>query len=339
MLAEATPRSHFWIWTLRLLLVLMPLATGVHVLMVRFRRRARSLATSRAAAAVFVFAAIRGVAGSARGALVERNGHPEMENDQISIFPIDDANPEANVPSAAQQNEKPLQFGYYLQDLAAKVERARKNNDIPAQIRYYRAITKAAPRSPYGPRKLCEVLESSGDIDGAIVACRTATVIEGTTVGDFRRLIDVILAKPGKLSPDLQNEVYAAVDHIQKEAQLGAVPEVIRCGAALRFQDWGTLKLCSDQLGQTAPNDAKTVSFQWALAVHDRDKQKADALVDRARTLGMEPAGIQRMEATNRAMGRNALMRLVFILAILGLAVGVWRLGAKKLVTRRNANA
>ncbi len=339
MLAEATPHSRFYIWTLRLLLVLVPLATAVHVLVVRFRTRARSLATSKAAAAVFVVAAIAGLAGSARGALVERNGRPEMEDDQISIFPIDDANPEATVPSVAQQNEKPLQFGYYLQDLAAKVERAKKNNDIPAQIRYYRAITKAAPKSPYGPRKLCEVLESSGDVDGAIVACRTATVIEGTTVGDFRRLIDVILAKSGNLSQDLRNEVYAAVDHIQKEAQLGAVPEVVRCGAALRFQDWETLKVCSDRLGQTAPNDAKTVSFQWALAVHQRDRPAADALVDRARTLGMEPAGIQRMEATNRAMGGNALVRLVLILAILALVVGIWRLGAKKLVTRRDANA
>ena len=99
-----------------------------------------------------------------------------------------------------------MQFGYYLQDLAAKVERAQKNGDTAAVIRYYRAIAKAAPRSPYGPRKLCEVLQSTGDVDGAIVACRTATVIEGTTVGDFRRLIEVILAKPGSLSKELRDE-------------------------------------------------------------------------------------------------------------------------------------
>ncbi len=339
MLATATPHAHFWTWVLRLLLILVPLATAAHFFLLRSRRRARPLVTGKTATAFFVLAAVTATAGAARGALVEKNGHPEMENDQISIFPIDDTNPEASIPPVAQQNEKPLQFGYFLQDLAAKVERAKKNHDIPAQIRYYRAITKAAPNSPYGPRKLCEVLQESGDIDGAIVACRTATVIEGTTVGDFRHLIDVILSKPGNLAPDLQKEAYAAVDHIEKEAQLGSLTDVIRCDAALRFQDWQTMNLCTERLARNAPNDAKTVSFQWALAVHEHDKQKAEALVDRARSLGMEPAGIQKMEAANRAMGRTALVRLLFILAILGLAAGVWWVGGKKLLTRRNASA
>ncbi|MFL5306542.1 MAG: hypothetical protein ACJ8F1_15100 [Polyangia bacterium] len=325
MLAEAVPRPRVWVWALRVLLVLLPLVTCAHVLLGRFHTRTRRVVTRKAAAVFFVVAALSAWTGSTHGALVQRNGRPELENDQLSTFPMDDADPEAGIPSVAQQNEKPLQFGYYLQDLAAKVERAKKNNDLPAQIRYYRAITKAAPNSPYGPRKLCEVLQASGDIDGAIVACRAATAIEGTTVGDFRRLVEVILAKPGEPPQDLQNEAYAAVDHIQEEAQLGSVPEAIRCDAALRFQDWGTLKVCSDRLGHTAPNDAKTVSFQWALAVHERDKQKADALVDRARSLGMERAGIQRMEATNRALGRTGLLGLLFVLALVGLAAGVWQ--------------
>ncbi|HVT06387.1 MAG TPA: hypothetical protein VHO67_02970 [Polyangia bacterium] len=339
MLATATPHPSLWTWALRLLLLLAPLATAAHFLLLRSRRRARPLVTGKTATAFFVLAAVCATAGAARGALVEKNGHPEMENDQISIFPIDDKSPEASVPPVAQQNEKPLQFGYFLQDLAAKVERAKKNNDVPAQIRYYRAIAKAAPNSPYGPRKLCDVLQESGDIDGAIVACRTATVIEGTTVGDFRHLIDVIMSKPGKIAPDLQKEAYDAVEHIEKEAQLGALTDVIRCDAALRFEDWGTLAVCSERLAQHAPNDAKTVSFQWALAVHEHDKQKADALVDRARRLGMEPAGIQKMEATNRSIGRTALVRLLFVLAVMGLAVGVWWFGGKKLLTRRNAGA
>ena len=189
MLAAAPPHAHWWIWALRLLLIVAPIATAVHVLRFRARNRATRLVTTKAVAALLVFAAMSGLAASARAELVETDGHPALKNDQLSIFPIDDTNPEASVPPVEKQNEKPLQFGYYLQDLAAKVERAQQKGDTAAVIRYYRAIAKAAPRSPYGPRKLCEVLQSAGDIDGAIVACRTATVIEGTTVGDFRRLI------------------------------------------------------------------------------------------------------------------------------------------------------
>lgn len=338
MLATATPRAHVWLWVLRCVLILAPLATLAHFLIRRWRVRVRALLTGKTAAAVFVMTAMFTAAGSARGALMDRNGHPEMENDQISIFPIDDTNPEASIPSLAQQNEKPLQFGYFLQDLAAKVERAKKNHDIPAQIRYYRAIAKAAPGSPYGARKLCDVLQEAGDIDGAIVACRTATAIEGTTVGDFRHLIDVILSKPDPLSADLRSEAYAAIEHIEKEAQLGSLTDVIRCDAALRFQDWGTLDVCARRLGRSAPDDAKTVSFQWALAVHAHDEQKAEALVDRARQLGMEAAGLRKMEATNRAMGHTAPTRLLFVLSLIGLAAGGWWFGGKKLLTRRNAS-
>ena len=149
----------------------------------------------------------------------------------------------------------------------------------------------------------------------------------------------MILAKPGNLSNELRDEVYVAIDHVQKEAQLGAVPDLLRCDASLRFQDWPMLKTCTDRLAMVAPNDAKTVSFQWALAVHDHDKVQAEALVDRARTLRMDPAGIQKMEAANRAMSRTTLVRFLFVMAVLALLGGAWWLGAKKMVARRNANA
>lgn len=339
MFEDARPRPSAWIWTLRLLLVLAPLVTAAHAIRQRVRARPRRVAAANVVASLSVLAVACGLAAPARAALVERDGHPVLEHDQLSVFPIDDANPEATIPSIEQQNAKPLQFGYYLQDLAAKVERAEKNHDTAAVIRYYRAIAKAAPRSPYGPRKLCEALESAGDLDGAIAACRDATLIEGTTVGDFRRLADVIQAKPGKLTPALRNEVYGAIDHIQNEAQLGALPDVLRCKAALRFQDWPMLRDCSARLGRNAPNDPQSVSFQWALAVHDRDTKRAGALVDRARTLRMDPAGVQKMEATTRAMGRIGLVHLLFAGAVLALLAGAWRLGAKKLLTRRNASA
>jgi hypothetical protein len=335
MLAVAGARAPLWIWALRILLVLIPLGTLAHFWTARARvRRPRPLVAAKTLVALLVAAAISSVAGAARAALVEKDGHVEFDHGQMSAFPIDDANPEASVPTVEAQNAKPLQFGYFLQDLVAKIEKAEKEKDLPAVIRYYRAVAKASPNSPYGPRKLCDALERSGDIDGAIVACRTATVIQGTTVEDFTRLIHVILAKKGALPKERRDEVYGAIEHLQLEVALGAGIDQLRCEASLRFEDYDMLRACTGRLVQAAPNDAQTVMFQWALALHDHDKEKAAALVDRARSLHMDNAGIARMEAANRDMNRLPLGRILLGVIVIGVLGAVWQFGGKKLFAR-----
>ena len=51
------------------------------------------------------------------------------------------------------------------------------------------------------------------------------------------------------------------------------------------------------------------------------------------------PAGIQKMEAANRAMSRSTLARFLFVLAAAALLAAAWQFGAKKLLARRDASA
>jgi len=57
-----------------------------------------------------------------------------------SKFSVNDRDPESSVPGARARDASPLEFGYFLQDLLEKAERARKDNDMPAVIRFYRAV-------------------------------------------------------------------------------------------------------------------------------------------------------------------------------------------------------
>src|SRR6185295_19190649 len=73
-------------------------------------------------------------------------------------FPIDLANPEASVPDVAKRNAKPLEFGYYLQDLIALGDDAMKRGDHGAAAHFFSAFAMAVPDRSVAFSKLCEAL-------------------------------------------------------------------------------------------------------------------------------------------------------------------------------------
>jgi hypothetical protein len=99
-----------------------------------------------------------------------------------AVFPIDDANPEAGVPTQVQANERPLDFGYYLQDLNERAERAVKRGDTDAAVRYYRAMAKAVPDSKIPVEKL-RVLLPPATPNRARVAAVRGVGIAGMLIG------------------------------------------------------------------------------------------------------------------------------------------------------------
>ena len=327
-LTYAGERAPLATWILRALLALGLLGTLAHAL-ARRRRATRRLPAPLATALLAGIVALSALAASTARA------EPTPGRDQLSEFKIDDANPEASIPSVEIQNRKPLEFGYYLQDLAAKAESAAKSGDHTAEARYYNALSKAAPTASFGPRKLCQVLETAGDIPGAIVACRTTLTREGSTVGDYLHFVRVVLATPGALPSGEQAELDAVINHLLAEAKLGAVPIVLRCEVALRFADAKALAACTDILRQIAPNDPKTVSFEWALALQRHDRSAALQLVDRARGVGMSKEGVAKMEEATRQMNRRYLARLALMLLGAALVAALLALGFRRLSLRR----
>src|ERR1043165_5985237 len=76
-------------------------------------------------------------------------------------FKIDHVNPDSSVPSVEERNDKPIEFGYYLQDLAAFAVAARRSGNRSLEARYYLAFAKAVPDRATGFARACEALEGA----------------------------------------------------------------------------------------------------------------------------------------------------------------------------------
>jgi tetratricopeptide (TPR) repeat protein len=322
------------VWLGRAALFAILAGTLLHWLL---RRRAAALAssvpTSRTAArAALLFIGV--------GLLTARPAFAVEPKEKLGDIPIDDADPEASVPSVAAQNAKPLQFGYFLQDLLVRAERAVKAGDHKAGVRYYRALFKAAPKSSVGPRKLCEELEADGDLAEAVKACRTAITLENTTAADYVRFVGLVLAQPGTLPAAEKGELDQVIDHVAKEAKLDTMPARLRCRVALRFGDVRALEQCSTELERSVDKDnPETVSFRWALAVERHDHQGALAIIDEAKRIGMPEDGIARMTRATQDMRHRWLTRLGAVLFAAAALLVVGSLVLKKLSARRRALA
>jgi len=330
-LAYGTERASFGIWALRVVFLLGLLGTLADALFRRKRRAAGRLPGP--AKPVVLLVAVCALAGGWGARIARAEGLPIKE--QLSQLKIDDADPEASVPSLEMQNKRPLEFGYYIQDLAAKAEKATQRGDHASAARFYLALTEAIPTSSVGPRKMCQSLEAAGEAAKAIVACRTVLTRDGATAGDTLRFVHLVLATKGPLSAGERAELDAVITHLGQEAKLGAVPVMLRCEVALRFADTPALAACTDVLSQIAPNDPKTVSFQWALALRQHDRSAALELVDRARGVGMSKDGVAQMEEATRQMGRHRLERFALLALGAALAAALLALGFRHRVQRR----
>ena len=342
-LASVREPASFGRWIVRALLLLTLLGTLAHALLHRRRslRHPRPLFDTRVAAvlvaafSVLSGPGIRAARAEAGKAANGNSAHLNVRKDQLSQGPIDDADPEASVPSPEERDKAPLQFGYLIQDLAGRAEQAIKRGDHAAAARYFKALSKATPDSSYGPRKLCEELEAEGDIATAIMACRTAITLSGATAGDFARFVDLVLATRGPLPPLERKELEAVVAQVSKEPNLGALPAMLRCQVALRFEDQTALEACTTDLKKLAPDDPRTISFRWALALQKKDKSGALQLITKARDAGMSGDGLAMMEKATRQMARRQIGRLVVfgaggLLVVLLGAIGFRHLNGRR---------
>lgn len=317
-LAVSAERTSFWIWALRVILLAAVAGTAAHATVGKLRRRRRRAATLPAAVLLSVLVLSGLGAGVARAA--------GLTKDHLSSFPLDDNDPERSVPSPDMQAKKPLEFGYFIQDLAAKAEKAEKAGDHMAAARYLGALAKATPTVAYGTRKMCEQLEAAGELALAIRACRDTLTRTGATAGDFTRFVSLVLASKGPLIPQERTELEAVLTHLESESKLGALTTRLRCEVDLRFNDFAALEACTQELAKQAPQDPTTISLQWALALQNHDRAAALALIDRARSLGMRGDGLAKMESATRAMTlRRAAFLTTLVAVVLGLAFVVVR--------------
>jgi tetratricopeptide (TPR) repeat protein len=318
--AAAAARPSAWVWLGRVVLALALLGTLAHALAGR-RRRGRAQRTTAAAApaALAVLCALL-VSAAARPARAE----PQQGGDHLSNYQIDDQHPDLSVPSAQQQMKNPLEFGYLLQDLLVKAEAASKKGDHQAAVRYYAAIAKAVPQRALGFAKTCEEYEAAGDVPKAIFSCRAALTRDGVTVGTYARFVGLLLRQSGSVTADQKKEIDDVIDHLSKQPDIGTTPQQLRCEVAIRMHDVPALESCTKALVAVAPNDAGTISYQWALAMAKQDRSQARSLIDRAEKAGMAKEGLARMQQATRALGGFSLPRpaLIVVVGLLAAALG-----------------
>lgn len=247
-------------------------------------------------------------------------------------FHINHADPEATVPTDAEKNAKPLEFGYYLQDLIAFAMAADKAGDHLGAARYYRAFAKAVPDESIAFQKLCESLQKAGKRDEAMAACRDALGRSGIDVSDYVRYTTLVLAKQGPLTKDELEDLNTIIEHLRKDPGTRAAGIHIQCELATHNSDLALLQQCSGELAALAPDDPKTISFQWAAAMRAGNAAEAHRLVERARAMGMKPAGLQKMEQATDALdsgsGGRVVKAGVVVVTVFGavlLALVLWR--------------
>jgi len=316
-LAMAAERPSIGVQSFRLLLVLglgVTLVSAAWTRLTRSRRRRAAAVASLAAVLLFL---------TAGGGVASAQIKTLPKKDHLSALPIDDADPESSVPGPDEAVKQPLQFGYLIQDLAARAEAASKRGDHLAAARYYGALAKTGPTMAYPPRKMCVELEAAGDLPLAVQACRSAISRLASTEEDYTRFVQLVLAQKDPLPAGERKELDAVINHLATDLKRDdVVPTILRCEVDLRYRDVPALEACTAELAQKAPKDPKTISLQWALAVERRDHASAESLLDSARGVGMGADSLARMEAATRAMRRRQVGRFSF-LAISAVVIGI----------------
>ena len=85
------------------------------------------------------------------------------------------------------------------------------------------------------------------------------------------------------------------LEHLDKQPGMAIPAAHLRCQGAIKTNDEAALEACTTVLAKVAPDDPKTVVFQWSLAVMRGDRKQAATLLARAEKMGLATASIDRM--------------------------------------------
>jgi hypothetical protein len=275
----------------------------------------------------------------ASGATAHADPPPVPQHGWLSKWPIDDEHPEAKIPSESERNADPLQFGYWLQDLTWKAEVASKRGDHAASARYYHAIGVAVPDRAIGFSKACEEYEALGQLDPAIEMCGQALLRDGLTVSDYEHFVHLVLSRPRPLDDKETAALAQVIAHMKEDPAGRDVVDDLECQVGARTSNVAQLEECTAALSVRAPDDSRTISYRWALAVAKGDGDEADRLVERAKAAGVGAGDVERMSRTTRDSVRQRAVRFIlFVAAIALLLVGLGTLGRSIAARRKLAS-
>lgn len=248
---------------------------------------------------------------------------------QLSKYNIDDNEPLKDLPPLQELRKDPLEFGYLLMDLGVIADKAFDGKDYERAVRYYKAIATVVPEKSVGFTQLCASYAELGKFEHALETCRAALSLEGTKVRDYERFLALLLRPDGKPSPQVVKEADEVFAHIAAQKVDEPAFHRLACDLAVKLEDVKRLEACTAALSMVAPKDAKTLTYQWTLALMKKDDKRALLLIEQAKAAGMKPEGVRRMQAATLALGKRLnRSRTVAGVALLAVAaLGLFLLG------------
>jgi tetratricopeptide (TPR) repeat protein len=322
VLASRCPPSRFWAgWGAILAAIVLTLAHALR----RFalgRRKAGPLVVAAAAALLLTAAAGPAQADPA----------PVPVGGWLSRWPIDDDHPDKGIPTEAERNADPLNFGYWLQDMAWKAERAGKHGDHAAASRFYMALAQAVPDRAVPLVKACEEYEAQGDLEKAINACGDALLRDGLKVRDYARFIHLVISKPGILGAKETGALANVLQHMRDDPDGREAADELECEVGTRTSNVAQLKECTAGLVARAPDDPRTVIYQWTLAMQEGNFSEAEKLIDRAKSVGVK---VDEMKAATAAQEKKRRMLIVVLIGAIALILCGAAFGTRGVLRRR----
>jgi tetratricopeptide (TPR) repeat protein len=235
----------------------------------------------------------------------------------LSQWRVDDKAPETKIPTEKERNASPLEFGYWLQDVALKGEMSSRHGDHAAAARYYKALAIAVPDRAIGYTKACAEYEAMGDLTQAIAECGAALQADGLVVKDYLNYVRLVLEKPGPIAQDDLKTLDDVIIHMREDPAGRGAADSVECSIATRTLNVAELAECTTALARTAPNDPQTISYQWALAMERHQYGEARALIARGQSLGLADPNVASMQkATDEGLAGQRKRIWLGVLAV-----------------------
>jgi tetratricopeptide (TPR) repeat protein len=216
---------------------------------------------------------------------------------QLSHFSMNFDDPESRIPTVAERNANALEFGYFLQDLASEALKAERKSDYSRAVKFWRASAKAVPDEAIGFTHACRDYQILDERDNALEYCSRALNLHGVTVEDYLRFGELMVAKPTQLTELEVQDLQAAITHLQAQPNGTGPSAVIECELGVKLEDEGRLARCTSVLAKSAPNDPRTLTFQWSLAMKRRNYGEARRLLAAMAKASMAPAALAELQA------------------------------------------
>jgi tetratricopeptide (TPR) repeat protein len=216
-------------------------------------------------------------------------------------FFVNGEDPENTVPPKMDT----MTFGYYMMELADKGVEAFQRKEYDRAEKFYRTMAKLVPDKAVGFSKLCESYEASGKLKEAEEACGQAIKLQGTTVADHARYVELYLRNRPELLPAEVSRVDELIAHIATQEQAKLLAARLECRLGAHMESEERLEKCTTVLNEMDYHNPLHISFNWALAISRNDRDAAARELARAEAAGLPESALQSM----RVKGERLLAR------------------------------